>query len=210
MKPKEVHVIPLGVDTKQFNNTNKRTPEPPYRFLHAGTLNKVKDHPTLLQAFNLISKKVDCELHLIGADYLHGEIQQLIHHLDLENKVSYLGVVPYNEMKNHYEWADILLHTSLHEAQGMVVVEAAACNVVVCGTNVGLLSDFSGSKSISVPVGDYQLLANEVLTLLSDKNRMNIIRQSAYSWAVEHDKDWTVNQMKALYDKFLYIEHKQK
>ncbi|MBI5214269.1 MAG: glycosyltransferase [Ignavibacteriae bacterium] len=210
MDPKEVHIIPLGVDTEQFAVHEKRELVPPFHFLHVGTLNKVKDHETLLRAFKLISGKVDCELKLVGADYLNGAVQQMIHQLRLDEKVTYFGVVEYEKMIDYYRWADVLLHTSRHEAQGMIIVEAAACNVVVCGTNVGLLSDFSPEKAVAVNVGDYQSLANEVLKLLNDKGRIEKLRNSAHDWATEHDIRWSVNQVKALYDKFLYIEHEQK
>ncbi len=210
MEPKEVHIIPLGVDTKQFAVKEKREPVPPFHFLHVGTLNKVKDHETLLRAFKHISEKVECELKLIGADYLNGSVQQMIHLFGLYEKVTYCGVVEYEKMIDYYRWADILLHTSRHEAQGMIIVEASACKVVVCGTKVGLLSDFLHDKAVTVNVGDYPELADAVLSLLDDTERMKKLRTSAYDWVIEHDISWSVMHMKTLYHKFLYIENEQR
>ncbi|MBI3193103.1 MAG: glycosyltransferase family 4 protein, partial [Ignavibacteriae bacterium] len=131
---------------------------------------------------------------------------QMIHQFGLDNKVTYCGTVEYEKMIDYYRWADILLHTSRHEAQGMIIVEAAACRVIACGTKVGLLSDFSLDKAVTANVGDYQSLAFEVLKILNDKEGIEKFRKSAFDWATEHDINWSANTMKSLYNKFLYID----
>jgi glycosyltransferase involved in cell wall biosynthesis len=107
-----------------------------------------------------------------------------------------------------YEWADILLHTSLHEAQGVVVAEAAAAGVVICGTKVGLLSDLSPHAAVTVATGDFSGLAAEVLNLLHDRQHQTTLRKSAHDWANSHNSKWTAQEYSAIY-KQISIQDKR-
>lgn len=194
-------IIPLGVDTSFFDNSSKRNKQTPIKFVHISTLTKVKDQVSLLYAFKEISHQIESHLDIVGADYLNGELQELTEKLGLSNLVTYHGMVDHNNIYRFYREADIMLHTSLHESQSMVVAEAAASGVVVCGTRVGLISDFQPDKAIAVDVGDYKTLAQEVLKLITDQAKMDTLRSNAHQWATEHDLNWTVLQISALYEQ---------
>ncbi len=194
-----VQVIPLGVETTLFETTPKELPQEPYHFLHVGSFVPVKDHETLLRTFKIVSDNVQSELKLVGMGYLEPKVKILIQELNLENLVTIVGYVDYSEIKQYYQWADVLLHTSLHEAQAMVVLEAAVSNVVICGTKIGPIMDFSPNKAISVEVQDYKSLATRVLQLLKDPERFKMLQHNAHDWAMHHNIDWTVEQIGELY-----------
>ena len=118
--------------------------------------------------------------------------------LGLGDKVNFLGVLPYESLPIHYHTANILLHTSLSEGQSEVVTEAMSTGVIVCGTKVGLLYD-EPDCCISVPVKDFQGLANEVLGLLDDSERMLKIKKNAYVWASYHSIQWTARRIQEVY-----------
>lgn len=199
----DVAIIPHGVDRKFFVTARRRHPEPPYRFLHVGNLNHVKDQMTLLKAFHRITQRVDALLRIIGPDYLNGSIQQLQDEFLLEDKVEFLGHIPQSELPQHYAWADIFLLTSRYEAQGVVVAEAFASGTVVCGTNVGLIHDCDGDCTIAVGVGDDESLARTVFELLKDHIRYTTYQSNALEWSTQHDADWTAMEFVRLYDRLL-------
>ena len=197
-----INIIPLGVDTSLFDTSVKESIHEPFHFLHVGSFVPVKDHVTLLRTFKIISEHVQCELKLIGMGYLEDHIKTLIRELHLEHCVTIVGYVEYSDMKQYFQWAHILLHTSLHEAQAMVVLEAAVSHVVICGTNIGPIMDFSPDRAISVNTQDYQTLASEVVQLLKHPERYTSLQQNAHEWAMTHTIDWTVNQVGELYNNF--------
>jgi glycosyltransferase involved in cell wall biosynthesis len=198
---RNIKIIPWGIDTSLF--TYKDRPlRKPVQFLHIANLNEVKDQTTMLKAFRIINDKVPGVLNIIGEGSLEHRIKSIVHDLNLTYNVNFLGVLPYENLPVHYHNADILLHTSLSEGQSEVVTEAMSSGVIVCGTQVGLLYD-EPSCCASVPVKDFQGLANEVLHLLNDPERMRKIKSNAQSWTSYHSIHWTAKKIAELYRHLL-------
>lgn len=90
-----------------------------------GRLNAVKGQWHLIRAFAEMRKKQECQLLICGEgpemDYLSG----LIRDLGIEEDVVFLGWQenPYKYMKR----ATMLIHSSLSESFGNIIVEAMAC-----------------------------------------------------------------------------------
>ncbi|QMW06564.1 glycosyltransferase family 4 protein [Spirosoma foliorum] len=183
---KQLVVIPFGVDLAQFSIVPKLL-KPPYRFLYVGNLNRVKDIPTLLHTFQRISQQVDARLDLIGLDTLHGEMQLLAKKLGLADTVYFHGYQPNNQLQEWLAKTHILLHTSLWESQAVVVNEAIASGVVVCGTRVGLIADLEGTATIAAAVGDANELAQKVLQLVDDPTHYEELRKNGIAWSKRHD-----------------------
>src|SRR5258706_1431827 len=133
----KIIVIPWGAESEFFNFINK-TYHSPLHLIHVGHLTPVKDQSTLLKAFALISKKHPAELKIFGVDCMNGAIQKMASELGIEDRVQFQGMIPYDKMPELYDWADIMLHTSIVEGQSMALTEAAATGVLLAGTRVGL------------------------------------------------------------------------
>jgi len=74
--------------------------------------------------------------------------------------------------------------------------------VIVCGTQVGLLYD-EPDCCISVPLKDFERLANRVLQLLKDEHGMSSMRQNAYTWARDHSIHWTTAMVSNEYKRLM-------
>jgi len=187
----------LGVEVSRFAYQIKQSSNP-VKFLHVANLSPVKDQVTLLKAFQIISSQIPCHLTIIGEGPYESKIKLLADELKVRQKITFRDPLPYENLPAEYHQADILLHTSRSEGHPIVVEEAMSCGVLVCGTRVGLLYDLPDC-CIAVPVGDYESLATETLKVISDPERMNVIRQEAYRWASTHSIDWTILKIKACY-----------
>jgi glycosyltransferase involved in cell wall biosynthesis len=188
-------VIPWGAESKSFRFSIRKKDDVLY-VIHVGHLSLVKDQATLLRAFAIISKNHPCELRIFGEDVMNGAMQKLAEELGIEQQVQFSGMIPYYKMPEHYEWANIMLHTSIVEGQSMALTEAAACGVLLAGTRVGLLHDLAEDGGIAVDVGDYQALASKVLAIIGDEKSWNEKVKFARQWAETHDLDWTIDQLK--------------
>ena len=198
MEPREIHIIPWGIDTNLFAFCEKQV-QSPIRFLHIANLHPVKDQDTLLRAFKIIAEHVESHLTLIGEGILESHVKTLARELTLENRITFLGLLPYESLPEYYASADILLHTSRSEGQSEVVTEAMSSGVVVCGTKVGLIYDLE-EGCVGVPVGDHKMLAEKVIALISKPERMALVRKRAYEWALVHSIQWTAKQTSSLYN----------
>jgi len=194
---RDIKIIPWGIDTEVFK-FNEGTLHDPVRFLHIGNLSPVKDQVTLIKSFKIISDKVSSVLTIIGEGILEQEVKSLVRNLKLEGQVKFLGLLPYEDLPDHYQQADILLHTSLSEGQSEVVTEAMSCGVVVCGTKVGLIYD-QPSCCVGVEVKDFDALGQQVLELLKDARQFELLRRNARHWASNHSIHWTAEKIGELY-----------
>ncbi len=198
----DINIIPFGVDTRRFVWRDKAY-SPPYRFLHIANLTEVKDQATLLRAFRHIRNAVDCQLDIVGPDHLNGALHEFVATLNLENDVYFHGQLPREQLPAFYESADIMLHTSLYEGQGVVLAEAASSGVAICGTAVGLLADLQHQGMCAVAPGDAEGLAKTVLALLQSPQRLQENRRQAKEWATKYDVSWTIQQYCELYEGLL-------
>lgn len=192
-------IIPPGIDCSRYSFSARTSFSPPWRFLHVGDLNRVKDQATLIRAFARISSRTGAVLRIVGRDCLDGAYQRLVHELHMEGQVEFRGYVSHSEIPSHLAWADILLHSSLHEGGSTAVLEAMAAGVLVCGTAVGLLSDLQEECSIASPPREPSQLADRVLDLLNNPERMTALQMSAHRWALENDIRHVVKRHAALY-----------
>jgi glycosyltransferase involved in cell wall biosynthesis len=196
-----VNVIPFGADTNLFPSSKKDITIRPLRILHVANIHPLKDQSTLLRVFQAVSHLADARLRIVGADQSGGSIQHLAVEMGLADKVELLGYIPQRELAHHYHWAHILVHSSMHEAQGAVIAEAAATGVLVAGTRTGLLADFGDEMALVSRVGDYETLSHKILNTIADPQKYNALIRGAQQWALTHDLSWTIHQYLDLYEK---------
>jgi glycosyltransferase involved in cell wall biosynthesis len=158
----------------------------------------VKDQVTLLHAFDIIRKKVDAHLTIIGTGTSQMLLHDLIDALELNNYVTFVKPVAYEKLREFYHRADILLHTSLSEGQCEVVTEAMSAGVLVFGTAVGLMFDLPHCCS-TVPVKDFKGLAKIVIEKIADEIYVKQTKALARNWTLKHDIQWTVQQTADIY-----------
>jgi glycosyltransferase involved in cell wall biosynthesis len=202
-KFRRTRVIPFGADDSLFPYSDRRPESPPYRLLHIGHLNRVKDQATLLRAFQNIARRVDCRLTIIGQDTMNGSLQRLAGELGISPQVTFEGFVPHEDLHRHLACAHLLLHSSLYEGEGVVFAEAASSGLPICGTHVGLLADLGDALGATVEPGDPDALAEAAIGLLSDGTRINKLREQGRNWALEHTAEWTTARFAELYRSLL-------
>lgn len=196
----DARLIPLGVDTSRFAPSETAPPAPPWRLLHIASLNRVKDQPTLLRAFQAIhAAEPGTRLDVIGEDTLDGEIQRLARDLEIVSAVAFHGFRTSASVAEFLRRSHLLLHSSRHEAGEMVTLEASACGVPAVGTAVGHIADLAPDAAVSVPVGDHAALAWAALALLRDEASRQALGQRALAFVRAHDADWTAAQFEILY-----------
>lgn len=190
----DVIVVPWGVELSAYY-FSLREFNRPIRFIHVGHFSPVKDQVTLLKAFALILQTYPGELRLFGEDFLEGALQRKCVELGIADKVKFMGIIPYAEMPGQYQWADVMLHTSLSEGQSMALTEAAASGVLLAGTRVGLLFDLGEQGGVPVEEGDYKSLAENIIRALENDRERKAKLRFARAWAEAHDIEWTTKEV---------------
>jgi glycogen(starch) synthase len=155
-----VEHLPLGVNVERFYARARNHADA--HFVNVGSLVLVKGQTPLLRAFKLLVGEMPrARLTITGVGPLENELRALARDLNLAARVTFAGNVPHEGLADLYHTADVFVQASLHEGQGMALLEAAACGCAVCGTNVGALADFAVARAASAsPVGDANALAD--------------------------------------------------
>lgn len=196
--------VPLGVALDRWP---PRVPRPrkmpgPLRLLHVGSLNLVKDQTTLLKAAALLKEQgVPFEMKIIGWDTLAGAIQRQSTRLGVGGLVRFLGVLSHSELRRWFEWADILVVSSRHEAGPLVMLEAAVVGVPTVGTAVGHIADFAPDAALAVPVGDSVGLAAAVRRLSVNEEERLRLAFCAQDQARREDADFTAARFRRHYEE---------
>ena len=194
-----VNVIPFGIELDVYAYREHFPAGATIRFIHVGHLTAVKDQRTLLRAFAIINQRIRATLSIVGVDAgMKKSLLDLCAELQISDKVLFQDIVPYKEMPQHYASADVMLHTSISEAQGVVINEAAACGVLIGGTKVGLIYDLSDNECVRVEVGQFAELADKICNVLTDEQDWRLKLRSARKWCEAHDLNWTIREITAV------------
>lgn len=157
-----------GIDLNKFNFFNKDIKSNELKLLSVGRFNEQKDYPNLLRAiatFHESLKQKKCMLSIAGDGELRPQIEELIEHLGLKNKVTLLG--RRNDIPQLMQEADFFILPSAYEGFGLVVAEAMACGAFVIATNSGGVAEVMGDTGILVPPQDSKALAEAIKQAVS-------------------------------------------
>ena len=194
--------LPLGVALDRWPPLEPRPRDlaSPARLIHVASLNPVKDQITLLRAVRSLQEQ-GCRFHLdvVGDDTLGGRIQERCREYGLADCVTFHGFLPHAKLRPLMEQAHLLLMSSLHEADPIVLLEAAVAGVPAVSTAVGHVCDWAPDAAIAVPVGDDKALARETAALLGDEERRLRLAAAAQQRATHEDADWSAARVLTIY-----------
>ena len=202
-------VIPIGVDVSQFPLAH-RVDGPPWRLIRVATINRVKDSPTLLQAFSRVAGQIPAvHLDVVGEDTLGGEMHSMADRLGLHDRVTFHGAQPTDRLSALYARAHLNVVSSRHESANITVLEAACTGLPSVGTRVGYIADWADRRpelAVGVPVRDPGALADAIAGLLRDPQRRERMAAGARAWAIAHDADWTAARLEQVYADLAPVE----
>ena len=193
-----VERIPIGVDVTAFA-AGTRVDGPPWKLLNVASLNRVKDHTTLLEAVAIAARDVDIRLDVVGEDTLDGAMQRYARELQIADRVAFHGYLPNAELPPLYQAAHLYVHSARHEAAAVVFLEAAASGLPIVSTRVAYAADWAPDGAVAVPPRDARALARAIVGTLRDAPLRARLAATARAFTQQHDVDWTARERGALY-----------
>lgn len=170
-----------------------------------GRLSPEKAFNSLIRATGLLVKEgFDIELWIAGEGDGQEELQVLIDHLGLGDRVRLLGFC--SDTVGLYDAMDLFVLSSLREGLPNVVLEAMAMGVPVVSTRVAgvpkLITD--GQTGLLCPVGDIDQLAGAMRRVLADDNlRRSLARNGRALIEQEYSFTQRMAKVQAIYDRVL-------
>lgn len=199
---KNIDVIPFGVDLDVFKS--KKVLDSYYAPFNSediiiGTvksLEKIYGVEYLIKAFKIVldkHKNLPLKLLIVGGGSLKKSLISLTKELKIDDKVKFVGKIPYYDVCIYHNIIDISVFLSLSESFGVAVVEASACEKPVVVSNVGGLPEVvdNGLTGFVVPVKSEKkaaeaiekLILNRDLRVKMGKNGRKKVKE-LYNWNI--------------------------
>lgn len=198
----ETTVIPLTSVTSRAGSRRPDRPPPStgvFRLVQVASLSRVKNQRLLIDTLRIVRERVDALLDLVGEDTLGGELQRHAAAIGMAPHVTFHGQLSHDRALDVTATADLYVQSSLHEAAGVSVLEAAAAGVPTVGTRAGFVADWSPLKAMAVDDAAPRLLADAIVSLHADPDRRRSIAAAARTFAMAHDVAWSASQFDGLY-----------
>ncbi len=139
VKEERVEVLRNGVDLKVFTPPENRDETRLALGIHGKTILSVghlierKGHHLVIEALQLLP---DVKLLIAGQGAEQKNLKQLVGDKGLADRVIFLGVLPYGELKTYYGAVDMLILASSREGWANVLLESMACGTPVVATSI--------------------------------------------------------------------------
>jgi glycosyltransferase involved in cell wall biosynthesis len=169
------------------------------KLLQVASLSRVKNQRMLIDALAVVRQSIDARLDLVGEDTLDGELQRHAIDKGVAESVRFHGFALQDRLAAIFADADLYVQSSLHEAAGVSVLEAAAAGLPIVGTRVGYIADWAADRALATDTIDASSMAQAILALHADPSRARAMAASAQAWALEHHASWATDRFAALY-----------
>ncbi len=185
-----IQVYPRGVDTLRFDPAKRngfygQWPERDVvKLLYVGRVSREKDLDVLARAFALVAASCPAaRLAVVGDGPYRTEMERELAGLP----VLFSGVLRGDALAQAYASADVFVFPSTTDTFGNVVLEAQASGLPVIVTDQGGPCEniAPGETGVVVPGRDHHALAQAMLALCRDRERMRAMGREARRYAEE-------------------------
>jgi hypothetical protein len=196
--PDRLSLVPCGVDAQTFRPVDRGEARRELGFpdrptvVYVGRLVPRKGVDTLVDAFALLSDRLDARLVIVGGEPGGSpeadRLSTLSRELGITEEVAFAGSRPQGELYQYYGAADVAVTVPHYEPFGMTPLEAMACGTPVAGACVGGIktSIADGETGYLVPPRDPETLADCLSRLLSDSKLRSRMGRAARQRIEDH------------------------
>ena len=176
----EAQVIPNTIDHERFR-FRERDPLRP-RLLSTRNFEPLYGIECTLRAFRRVQDRFpEATLTLVGSGSQDAALRGLATDLGLRG-VTFAGRVDPAQIHAYYDAADIYVQTPTIDNMPCSILEASAAGLPIVSTEAGgvpaMLTD--GVHALLAPIGDADMIASHVATLLDDPERARQMARAAY------------------------------
>ncbi len=207
----KMEVIANGIDVARFAAVTRTAKSRPAIAL-IGRVVPIKDVKSYIRACAMLRAHIpDLKAYIIGPseedDTYERECREMVDFLGLGDTIEFTGQVTVDDYLGQI---DVLVMSSISEAQPLVILEAAAAGIPCVATNVGACSEMilgreDEDPSLSrggaiVPLSNPLAIAEAVYELLTDRELYESCSQAAKARvSTYYTKDQQYSAYKALY-----------
>ena len=169
------------------------------RLLWVGRLLPRKGLPLVLEALTKVNPDIPFKMTIVGAGPLSNCVSNWIKEFSLDERIEYLGFVPWHELRDEYLKSEVFFFTSLRDSFGSQFLEAMAYGLPIITLNHHGARDFipdrAGIKvSVTSPTETVNLLARAVEYMY--KNPQQRLNMGSIGYNFAKTQSWSRRAVK--------------
>lgn len=190
--PAKVTVINNGINTLLFKPGEKRKENKEINIGMLSRLTSIKDHKTLLQAFKMTcthyAQAMVLRLFIAGDGETKTSLQQLANELQINDKVSFTGMLNENESAAFLNDLDIYVHASYGETMSTAIMQAMACAKPVVASDVDGINNMIRDRDtgLLVPLENAERMMAAFRMLIDNNILRKELGTAAHDYATAH------------------------
>lgn len=175
-----------GVNADQIHGIPEKIDHDKVMLLWSGRMIGRKGLSFLIDVIKQVNPQKNFVLKLVGDGSEKENLEKKARKLGLENKVEFVGKVPYTEMQQLYQTSDIFVFPSLRETTGTVLFEAMANGLPIVTFNqngAALLIDNTCGRKVNINQSIEKIrteFASYISELIDNAELRNYLGNNAY------------------------------
>lgn len=211
---KEVKIIPNGVNIEKFElrsmsyelrekiRKELELEEKDIALITTSRLNMKNGVEDVIKALPKLSENI--KFIILGTGELEKKLKKLARNLKVSKRVTFLGLVSFDDIPKYLKACDIFIRPSLSEGMGNSFIEAMAAGIPVIGTPVGGIIDFlkdSPDNLEQVATGYFcepknpESIVKVVKKIINDPNKDKIVENAKKMVTEKYNWDLIAKQM---------------
>jgi len=205
----KIRIHYYGIKLAQFNYVERDLTATPVRILFAGSLTDRKGVEDILCAFaQIANQRSHIELRFVGSGPLRSKLEQMARDWDIDDRVSFAGFVPHENLQEELNQAHIFCHPSRILKNGdkegipTTIVEAMATGLPIVTTKHAGIPEMvrDGEDGFVVAERDINAISQAILTLLDKPDlRVQMGRRATRQAQQKADAVQLTAELEAIY-----------
>ena len=192
-------IIYNGIDLKTFVGISSSPITNEKKVLMVSAFREQKDQKTLIKAMKDLPSNYVLELAGGGEEHLIDDCKQLVHELQLDGRVEFLGVR--TDIPALLSMANVVVLSSHYEGLSLSSLEGMASGKPFVASDVEGLHDIVGGYGVLFPHGDSKVLATEIRKLCEDEIYAEEVAERCMERAKMFDVETMAQNYWCLYQK---------
>lgn len=161
--------------------------------LYVSHIQRYKNFLELIKAFVLLKDKIGNDIQLVFAgrcfdEEYYKEMQDFIREHRYENRIIFLGSIPYEELPYLYSGCMIFVYPSICESFGMTLVEAMACGAAILTSRMEPMTEICADAAVYFDPTNPAAIADTIFSTLMSRDLISKLktdslrRSNVFSW----------------------------
>jgi glycosyltransferase involved in cell wall biosynthesis len=146
-------------------------------------------------------------VHLViaGEGKEEKNFRSLAQTLGVADRITWLGYLNHEQMKDVYQSVDCFVLMSPYEVQSIVTLQAISCALPILACKEGALPELchDGKNGYTIATDDDKTLAEKMNVIAEDAKLRNVFGQESRKISLPHDRNTALLRLEEFYKKII-------